>query len=853
MFISRDENFRVLSNRYFHAADLANLEGTLKDTVVALCCDCFERAGAPFWFTDHGPKHSDHVMSFALEIAHWLSHSCTPLSYIEAVALTAACYLHDLGMAHLPRDCTLEKGWTRELIDHIRKWHVGAPAELLPEYRERLQHLYSRYPMLEPALPIICKAHGTRTHDDACRELQDYSDGDFRADLLGKILLLADELDVAEHRSTLGTFRTETLPIEAQAHQFKHHYVLKAYLIGPAAHIDFAFAENLKDEAREAFVSWTCGKLRVQAEHLKNTVPAELRHVFDLFIVAHAPLRGIKRLPCPEEVVAAIPRFKFHAPDRPTPRYSPHDFPNRYHPNRNKPRMVGPLYPALDRLVDTYYRELDSGVKSSAVKAMYIKVPQNLLVRDELQRRVQEYARIAAATAFNKLPKQYPFVITGGTGCGKTALVEYLRATDGLVSRLDSEDGRIAVVYVDCLNRHNLADVLRGMLNGLLGEAKSSPELWRFLARKAWTKLVQSVDFWGLKDEILIGYLRGVIRCMHERTCGRKPMPVPACFVLDNLDRMPGTRTKVAVTEFAMKEAAVGSIFFVITLRYRTKKEVDDSAQSDNFPALPSHAILSPSAEDVLTARFEFVSKKVLNDPAWFRPVKVTGQVRGKRITIQDVRNYLGQSVKVLCSIDSTHSSLIPGLAGNNLRSALTLYRAIAKYVNIDEFVRIAVGDKREHYLIRIAAMEGDPVYYSSRSKLRNVFDAEANGSYFGALHCLKILRQASGGIEGERYTKFGAWRRNALSEGIPAQVFDQAAWNMLIGEYALVEIEDKDERVPDDQYRRLSDIGDDTEVTLSSAGAYYLGWLMFDINYLECVLQDTPMEKELVYRFTKQ
>jgi len=89
---------------------------------------------------------------------------------------------------------------------------------------------------------------------------------------------------------------------------------------------------------------------------------------------------------------------------------------------------------------------------------------------------------------------------------------------------------------------------------------------------------------------------------------------------------------------------------------------------------------------------------------------------------------------------------------------------------------------------------------------------------------------------------RWSDWYDRAVSNGIEGRAFETSAWSLMTGEFALAELEDKDERLPDDTYRGLDDIKQSDNVRVTSAGAYYLEWLIYDIGYLQCVLQDTVM-----------
>ena len=73
------------------------------------------------------------------------------------------------------------------------------------------------------------------------------------------------------------------------------------------------------------------------------------------------------------------------------------------------------------------------------------------------------------------------------------------------------------------------------------------------------------------------------------------------------------------------------------------------------------------------------------------------------------------------------------------------------------------------------------------------------------------------------------------------------SAWSLIIGDFTLIDVERTDEILPDERFKSTKDLQRyNVGVKVNSAGNFYLTWLIYDVSYLSCVLQDTTMEYTL-------
>ncbi len=509
-----------LSNEYFPANKRAEYTELLKRTAIAVCEDSFREA-TTFWFTDHGPKHSDAVLQYSLDIANRANRLVGRLTTPETIALTSACYLHDLGMARIPQEFDLSNGYTLEIIDGIRKWHVSAIDELLEEKREALEPLYKSFgPELEQILPLVCRAHGSREHLAACENLMESSNDGLRGYILGKILLLADEMDLCRHRSLIdsGHPHFENLPDVAKAHQFRHHYVYRVESDYPLINLQFYFPQSLSRKSRSDFISWTVGKLKNQAKKIRLGLPPATSKIFKFEVIAEEPPLHVYPKDCPNNILALVQKFALDESNEPnTNSRRAQRRPNQSHPEASKPPSQSPLYPLLDILMDEWFKECNSPVAVKHFEETYIDVEQNTRVSKLLSLRIREFSNAVRdiKQQIQLGTTQHPFVVVGPTGSGKSALLQRL-ALRCLRTKFSPRGEEICVVQVDCIAYRNITAVLQAMLNELRIQCRRSPHVKRALTNAGWDCKLEPSVISTYDESSATQVFRGVSTCSTE-------------------------------------------------------------------------------------------------------------------------------------------------------------------------------------------------------------------------------------------------------------------------------------------------------------------------------------------------
>ena len=99
------------------------------------------------------------------------------------------------------------------------------------------------------------------------------------------------------------------------------------------------------------------------------------------------------------------------------------------------------------------------------------------------------------------------------------------------------------------------------------------------------------------------------------------------------------------------------------------------------------------------------------------------------------------------------------------------------KTVNVPEFLKLAKGLRREHYLIRCAMLDGYPCYYEHNSRIRNLFapsfTATRGRYYFSKLYTLRTLEHLQRGEEGDNWVRMGDWVNEMRRSRLPVAMLD--------------------------------------------------------------------------------
>lgn len=190
-------------------------------------------------FTDHGPFHSDRVIT---KIDELLGEGGPKLSEDEAFVLATACYLHDVGMQDYGQleELNSTRPWNREISweerKYIREQHARRirrvlykpqPHILIQENRQRVD-----LPPLGPCKRYVAEiayGHSTAGFSDVSKipsNMGPTGRDPFRFALLAALILLGDECDLDHSRALhIDNAGIDNLDPETILHLLKHLYI----------------------------------------------------------------------------------------------------------------------------------------------------------------------------------------------------------------------------------------------------------------------------------------------------------------------------------------------------------------------------------------------------------------------------------------------------------------------------------------------------------------------------------------------------------------------------------------------------------------------------------------------------
>ena len=187
--------------------------------------------------------------------------------------------------------------------------------------------------------------------------------------------------------------------------------------------------------------------------------------------------------------------------------------------------------------MDELFREINTQLGLKYFDKLYVSIHANERVRDELLRRVSNFRRkLKRRRGRQEIGTEQIFIITGRTGCGKSAFINNLRLKHQLSTRLPGKGQEgVFVLYIDCLRIGRFEEVIRKMLIALAEECRRSKSVWTSLKSKNWAERLQTSRISTMPSYTLLSVLRGVMRHLHLKQSKHLPVAVPVVFVLDNM------------------------------------------------------------------------------------------------------------------------------------------------------------------------------------------------------------------------------------------------------------------------------------------------------------------------------
>jgi hypothetical protein len=257
--------------------------------------------------------------------------------------------------------------------------------------------------------------------------------------------------------------------------------------------------------------------------------------------------------------------------------------------------------------------------------------------------------------------------------------------------------------------------------------------------------------------------------------------------------------------------------------------------------------IASPRFRTLIVNRLKF-ARRYLNDPQRSFSFFSSG---GITIDAQSISEFLAIVEYSIFERNRNIARFIEAVCFGNMRMALQMFTTflISGATDVDKMLRIYRRDGAYfvafHEFVK-SIMLGDRRFYrESQSPIMNVFDcgSEKNSSYFTTLRLLRLLLGHRGETtpEGQGYLALG--RTVALFE----DVFDNREDLLRILNRLITR------QLVETNTRSTESIEGASHIRITSAGWYYVRYLVPSFAYLDLVLQDTPLDDRAVERHLRE
>ncbi len=345
-------------------------------------------------------------------------------------------------------------------------------------------------------------------------------------------------------------------------------------------------------------------------------------------------------------------------------------------------------------------------------------------------------------------------------------------------------------------------------------------------------KLSGYVHEWS-KD--LSRYVPGLVRVSCKRL-GLKPL-----ILIDNVDQLsPDYQARI----FLLAQRVTGLVGSITVVALREESYYTANVKK-TFTAYSSRRfhIASPHFQKMIGNRIEYSLKRLRQQENG----EVTSAEEDKRKAIYDFlrivqggildNHRIGRFIKAICY--------------GNMRLALEMFCTFitSGATDVDKMLKIFRRDGwyniAYHEFVK-AVMLGDRAYYKEeQSPICNIFNAgsEPNSSHFTAWRILRTLMAHRGAStpEGTGYVELS--RMIVAFENVFDNVEDFLATTNRLVERHLVEA----------NTRSTESVKGASHIRVTSAGWYYLRYLISTFAYLDLVLQDTPLNDAAVERMLRQ
>jgi formylglycine-generating enzyme required for sulfatase activity/energy-coupling factor transporter ATP-binding protein EcfA2 len=389
-------------------------------------------------YTNHGIGHSEKIIE---KLSKLLTDQNVRLEPVETFILHAACYLHDVGMQCsqpdlLKKVADINKNtpfpFSYEPLEKTRAKHAELSYHMIKNPFNPQSERYDNLPdlglsgvdnLIVDAIAKISMAHSDSDYQKYCSERDDFipdgPDDGTKMLLLAVLLRLGDALDADRMRCNWDKYweMQQNLPVESQAHFWKHYWVVKVKIGKGRIGLKFAIPSK-HEQAKPGILSMAEKYIRFHSADLEK-----IWNEFDIRI-------GINK-----------PECKPNSPELPKPMPSEvENFFITYNPSADTPTPVLQIPKKYRNWIIDQCENMDvSKLVGSKDRVILVKMPEIFipLYTDPLDKEGRSRKDIQEAAKEERkqvniesmVPEMEYLLIQGQAGSGKTTLLKHLAYT----------------------------------------------------------------------------------------------------------------------------------------------------------------------------------------------------------------------------------------------------------------------------------------------------------------------------------------------------------------------------------------------------------------------------------------
>ena len=444
-------------------------------------------------------------------------------------------------------------------------------------------------------------------------------------------------------------------------------------------------------------------------------------------------------------------------------------------------------------------------------------------------------------------PEGRVILLVGGVGAGKTTFVHrYFRylITDELRER-------VVPVFLDFTRTSEESSLSEFVDAAVLEQLEEISEFdlgsWLTLQQMYRHEIVK------LREGVLAPYWKGNRQKFDEKVADglaerkrnseshigqaiaylRNSRSVDTCVIFDNVDQF-GQEFQLEAIRLALQRSRLWRCFGVLALREETYWRFRNTAPLDAFHRYAYH-VAAPRIANVLSRRLELAEKELGQQSLTVRTrsgLEVSGASVGQFLQVI-VSSFLGE--------DQRNIMLLESLCANDVRQALDMFETflLSGHTNTEEYIKTLILSGSYvvpfHHVVRSIALGERRYYDSSRSKVTNLFSIEDDG-FYSHFQKIRLLRYLSSVRQIDAVPGRGFVAVERLYEAFRGVISDEDGLRRVLDPLLrerLVEAANG--------YRVRGERADLVRIT--SAGTYYLNFLVNEFSYLDLVATDTPIK----------